>query len=81
MSRTWALIVDNIIGNVIVGEEDFISSHPDFSGLQRIDITDYNPQPGIMWILEDNKFKAPESVKPKPEHVVPETVLEIEVEA
>jgi hypothetical protein len=32
-----------------------------------------------MWTLEDNKFKAPESLKPKPEHVVPETVLEIEV--
>jgi hypothetical protein len=81
MSKTWALIVDNIIGNVIVAEEDFIASHPDFSGLQRIDITDYDPQPAIMWTLEDNKFKAPESVRPKPEHVVPETVLEIEVKA
>jgi hypothetical protein len=79
MSRTWALLVDNVIGNVIIAEEDFIESHSDFSGLDRMDITDYNPQPGIMWTLEDNKFKAPESLKPKPEHVVPETVLEIEV--
>ena len=79
MSRIWALFVDNVIGNVIVAEEDFIESHPDFSGLDRIDITDYNPQPAIMWTLEDGKFKAPESVRPKPEHVVPENVLEIEV--
>ena len=79
MSRVWALLVDNIIGNVIIAEEDFIESHPDFSALDRIDITDYDPQPGIMWTLEGNKFKAPESVRPKPEHVVPENVLEIEV--
>jgi hypothetical protein len=79
MSRTWALLVDDTIGNVIIAEEDFIESHPDFSGLDRIDITDYNPQPAIMWTLEDGKFKAPESVRPKPEHVVPENVLEIEV--
>jgi hypothetical protein len=81
MSRTWALLVDNIIANVIVADEDFIESHPDFSQLQRIDITDYDPQPAIMWTLEDNKFKIAESVKPKPEHIVPETVLEIEVKA
>lgn len=79
MSRTWALLVDNIIGNVIVAEEDFIESHADFSGLDRIDITDYDPQPGIMWILEDNKFKAPESVRPKPGHEAPNNDLEIEV--
>ena len=81
MSRTWALLVNNVVGNVIIADEDFIESHPDFSPLDRIDITDYDPQPGIMWTLEDNKFKAPESVKPKPEHIVPETVLEIEVKS
>ena len=81
MSRVWALLVDNTIGNVIIAEEDFIESHPDFSGLDRIDITYYNPQPAIMWTLEDNKFKAPESVRPKPEHIVEESVLEIEVKS
>jgi len=81
MSRVWALLVDNVIGNVIIAEEDFIESHPDFSRLDRIDITDYNPQPAIMWTLEDNKFKAPESVRPKPEHIVKESVLEIEVKS
>ena len=81
MSRIWAILVDNIIGNVIVAEEDFIASHPDLSQFERIDITDYNPQPAIMWKLEDNKFKAPESVRPKPGHVVPENVLEIEVKS
>jgi len=80
MSKVWALLVDNVIGNIILAEEDFIESHPDFSGLDRIDITDYNPQPGIMWVLEDNKFKAPESVKPaKVEHRVEESNYEIEV--
>jgi hypothetical protein len=34
-----------------------------------------------MWRLEDNKFKAPESVRPKTEHVVEENVLEIEVKS
>lgn len=81
MSRVWALLVDNVIGNVILAEEDFIESHPDFSGLDRIDITDYDPQPGIMWRLEDNKFKAPESVRPKPEHEVEHSDHEIEVKA
>jgi hypothetical protein len=80
MSRTWALLVDNVIGNVIVAEEDFIESHPDFSGLDRIDVTDYNPQPGIMWRLEENKFLAPDSVKPKKaEHQSEESNYEIEV--
>lgn len=79
MSRVWALLVDNIIGNVIIAEEDFIESHPDFSALDRMDITDYDPQPGIMWTLEDNKFKAPESVRPKPEHEVEHSAHEIEV--
>ena len=77
MSRVWALLVDNIIGNVIVAEEDFIESHPDFSGLDRMDITDYDPQPGVMWKREGNKFLAPDSVKP--EHVAEDAVHEIEV--
>jgi hypothetical protein len=79
MSRTWALLVNNIIGNVIIADQEFIESHPDFSGLEKIDITDYNPQPGIMWTLENNKFKAPESVRPKPGHEVSNNDLEIEV--
>ena len=79
MSRTWALLVNNIIGNVIIADQEFIESHPDFSQLEKIDITDYNPQPGIMWKLEDNKFKAPESVRPKPGHEVSNNDLEIEV--
>jgi hypothetical protein len=80
MSRTWALFVDNIIGNVIIAEEDFIESHPDFSGLDRMDITDYDPQPGIMWKLEGNKFVAPDSLKPsKLEHRLEESTYEIEV--
>lgn len=79
MSRTWALLVDNIIGNVVVADEEFIDSHPDFSQLEKIDITDYNPQPGIMWKLEDNKFIAPDHVKPKADHVLDDGLHEIEV--
>jgi hypothetical protein len=80
MSRVWALLVDNIIGNVIVAEEDFIESHPDFSALDRMDITDYDPQPGVMWKLEGNKFLAPDSVKPEiVEHRLEESNYEIEV--
>jgi hypothetical protein len=82
MSRVWALLVDNIIGNVIIAEEDFIESHPDFSGLDRMDITDYDPQPAIMWKLEGNKFLAPDSVKPaNEEHRLEESNYEIEVQA
>lgn len=79
MSRVWALLVDNVIANVILAEEDFIESHPDFSTLDRMDITDYDPQPGIMWKIEDNKFVAPDHLRPKPEHVAEDAVHEIEV--
>ncbi len=80
MSRVWAILVDNVIGNLIVAEEDFIESHPDFSALDRIDITDYDPQPSVMWRLEGNKFLAPDSVKPEnPEHLLEESNYEIEV--
>lgn len=80
MSRVWALLVDNIIGNVIIAEESFIESHPDFSGLDRMDITDYDPQPGIMWKLEGNKFVASDFVKPtKAEHTLEASYYEIEV--
>lgn len=81
MSKTWALLVDNIIGNVVVADQEFIESHPDFSQLEKVDITDYNPQPGIMWRLEDNKFIAPDHVKPKTEHILDDGLLEIEVKA
>lgn len=81
MSRTWALLVDNIVGNVVVADQEFIESHPDFSQLEKIDITEYNPQPGIMWRLENNKFVAPDHVKPKAEHILDDGLLEIEVKA
>lgn len=81
MSRTWALLTsDNVIGNVIVADEDFIAEHPDWSQLERIDITEYNPQPGIMWKLEDNKFTAPEHLRPLPEHRGLDDYIEIEVQ-
>jgi hypothetical protein len=81
MSRTWAILVNNTIGNVVIAEEDFIASHPDLSQFERIDITDYNPQPSIMWTLENNKFKAPQSVRPKAEHMIEGNALEIEVKS
>jgi hypothetical protein len=81
MSPTWALLVDNIIGNVVVADQEFIESHADFSQLEKIDITNYEPQPGIMWRLENNKFIAPDHVKPKAEHVLNDGLHEIEVKA
>jgi hypothetical protein len=81
MSRYWALLVNNIIGNVVLADEEFLDSHPDFSTLERVDITDYNPQPGIMWKLENNKFIAPDHVKPKAEHILEDGLHEIEVKA
>ncbi len=81
MSKTWALLVDNIIGNVIVADQEFIESHADFSQLEKIDITNYDPQPGIMWRLENNKFIAPDHVKPKADHVLDDGLHEIEVTA
>jgi len=81
MSRTWALLVDNIIGNVVISDEEFIASHPDFSDLERIDITDYDPQPAIMWKIENNKFIAPDHLKPLPEHILDDGTFEIEVKS
>jgi hypothetical protein len=81
MSKYWAILVDNIIGNVIVcDDEDFIANHPDYGQLERMDITDYDPQPGIMWRLEGNKFTAPDSVKPlRLEDRLADSTYEIEV--
>lgn len=79
MSRTWAILANDIIGNVIIGDEEFIASHPDWSQFERIDITDYDPQPGIMWKLEGNKFTAPEHMRPKEEHRGLNDFIEIEV--
>jgi hypothetical protein len=79
MSKIWALLVDNVIGNVVVADQEFIESHPDFSQLEKIDITDYDPMPGIAWRLQDNKFFAPEHVKPKADHVLDDGLHEIEV--
>jgi DNA primase len=81
MSKTWAILVDNVIGNVVVADQEFIESHPDFSQLDKIDITDYDPMPGVAWKLEDNKFIAPEHVKPKADHVLDDGLHEIEVKA
>ncbi len=81
MSKTWALLVDNVIGNVIVADQEFIESHADFSQLEKIDITNYDPQPGIMWRLENNKFVAPDHVKPNADHVLDDGLHEIEVTA
>lgn len=81
MSRSWAILTpDNIIGNVIVADEDFISEHPDWSEYERIDITDYNPQPGIMWELKEGKFIAPEHLRPLAEHRGLDDYIEIEVQ-
>jgi hypothetical protein len=81
MSRTWAIMApNNIIGNVIVADEDFIAEHPDLSQFERIDITDYNPQPAIMWELKDGKFIAPEHLRPLPEHRGLDDFIEIEVQ-
>jgi len=80
MSKEWAIISENIIGNVIVADEDFLESHPDWSQFERIDITDLNPKPGIAWILEDGKFKKPAELLPsKEEDILQDEYLEIEV--
>lgn len=79
MSKEWAIVVNNIIGNVILADEDFIESHPDFSSLERFEITDYDPKPGIMWKLENGKFIAPDHVKPLADHVLEDGLHEIEV--
>lgn len=79
MSREWAILVDNVIGNVIVADQEFIESHPDWSQFEKIDITDLDPKPGVTWKIEDGKFKKPEHVLPKTEHIMEDEYLEIEV--
>ena len=79
MPREWAIIVDNIVGNVIIADEDFIDSHPDWSQFDKIDITDLNPKPAVTWKIEDGKFKKPEHLLPKAEYVLQDEHLEIEV--
>jgi hypothetical protein len=80
MSREWAILSGNIIGNVIVADEDFIESHPDWSQFERVDITDLDPKPAVAWVLEDGKFKKTVGILPEnPEHVLQDEYAEIEV--
>jgi hypothetical protein len=80
MSREWAILSGDVVGNVIVADEDFIESHPDWSQFERIDITDLDPKPAVAWVLEDGKFKKPVGILPEnPEHVLQDEYLEIEV--
>jgi hypothetical protein len=80
MSREWAILSGNVIGNVIVADEDFVESHPDWSQFERVDITDLDPKPAVAWVLEDGKFKKPVGILPEnPEHVLQDEHLEIEV--
>lgn len=80
MSREWAIIVDNVVGNVIVADQDFIESHPDWSQFEKIDITDLEVKPSIAWFIEDGKFKKPADLLPTdPEHILQDKYLEIEV--
>lgn len=81
MSQVWAILTpEKVIGNVIVADEDFIAEHADLSQFERINITNYNPQPGIMWKLEEGKFIAPEHLRPLSEHRGLDDFIEIEVQ-
>lgn len=80
MSREWAIVVNNVVGNVIVADADFIESHPDWSQFEKIDITDLEIKPSIAWFIEDGKFKKPAEVLPKEsEFILQDEYLEIEV--
>lgn len=80
MSKHWALMVGNTVGNIIFADQDFVESHPDWSQFEKIDITDLDIKPGIAWTLEDGKFKKPVGILPEnPDHVVEDEYLEIEV--
>lgn len=80
MSREWAIVVNNVIGNIIIADEEFVSSHPDWSQFERIDITDLTIKPGIAWTIEDGKFKKPVGILPEnPDHIVDDEYKEIEV--
>jgi hypothetical protein len=76
----WILIENDIVVNAIVADEDFIASHPDLSGYERIDVSSYGIAPSINWRREDGKWKAPDTVVPKnlQHRTAPET-YEIEV--
>ena len=80
MSREWAIIVDNVIGNVIISDEEFLANHEDWSKFERIDITDLNPKPAVTWKLEGNKFIKPAHVLPEnTDHILDDEHLEVEV--
>lgn len=80
MSRDWAIIVNNTIGNIINSDAEFLESHPDWSQFEKIDITDLEIKPGIAWTLEDGKFKKPAGVLPEnPDHIIDDEWKEIEV--
>lgn len=80
MSREWAIIANGVVGNIVIADEDFISSHPDYSSFEKIDITDLTIKPGIAWKVEDGKFKKPAELLPEdPQYINHDEWLEIEV--
>ena len=78
--REWAIIVDNVIGNIVLSDAEFLESHPDWSQFEKVDITDMSIKPGIAWVREDGKFKKPVGILPEnPDHIVDDEWKEIEV--
>jgi hypothetical protein len=84
MSRKFAILTpEKIIGNVIVADSDeFIKNHQDWSQYEYIDITGYDPEPAVLWMLIDGKFVKPEIIRPSNEnHILDDKHLEVEVKA
>lgn len=81
MSKSFAIIVDGVIGNVIVADDaSWIENHPDYNQFEYVDITGLDPMPAVFWKKEGNKFIKPEILLPENlDHRVEDNWLEVEV--
>jgi hypothetical protein len=63
--RTWALIKDNIVANVVVWDGEATWSPP--AGYVCVETTTLNPAPGPGWTYANGAFAPPPEPEPEPE--------------
>ena len=55
--KSWALVKDGVVVNIVAGgDKEFFESHPDYSEMQHIETTDIENKPTVGWLYEDGEF-------------------------
>lgn len=68
MNKVFAIVIDNIVKNIIVAESEEIASSS-YQHCVAVDITDLNHKPSIGYSYLGSEFIMPSSGEPAPEGV------------